>query len=101
MVCDISLSNSNVYARPGSRNDMPIVYIKEFASTVTVINSKQRPRKITMMGSDGRDYTFLLKGHEDIRQDERVMQLFGLVNTLLGNDSETYKRRLKITRYAV
>jgi len=88
-------------AVPGTRNDMPIVYIKEFASTVTVINSKQRPRKITMMGSDGRNYTFLLKGHEDIRQDERVMQLFGLVNTLLGNDSETYKRRLKITRYSV
>lgn len=29
---------------------------------------------------------FLLKGHEDLRQDERVMQLFGLVNTLLLND---------------
>jgi hypothetical protein len=28
-------------------------------------------------------YTFLLKGHEDLRQDERVMQLFGLVNELL------------------
>jgi FKBP12-rapamycin complex-associated protein len=27
-----------------------------------------------------------LKGHEDIRQDERVMQLFGLVNTLLAID---------------
>ena len=29
-------------------------------------------------------YTFLLKGHEDLRQDERVMQLFGLVNELLN-----------------
>ena len=25
-------------------------------------------------------YVFLLKGHEDLRQDERVMQLFGLVS---------------------
>jgi len=39
-----------------------------------------------MYGSDGKEYMFLLKGHEDIRQDERVMQLFGLVNTLLAID---------------
>ena len=39
------------------------------------------------MGSDGREYVFLLKGHEDLRQDERVMQLFGLVNTLLAVDA--------------
>jgi hypothetical protein len=44
-----------------------------------VIPSKQRPRKITARGEDGLDYVFLLKGHEDLRQDERVMQLFGQV----------------------
>lgn len=36
----------------------------------------------------------MLKGHEDLRQDERVMQLFGLVNTLLAGDQETSKRHL-------
>jgi hypothetical protein len=41
---------------------------------VQVINSKQRPRKLTIYGSDGHEYQFLLKGHEDLRQDERVMQ---------------------------
>ena len=40
-------------------------------------------------------------GHEDLRQDERVMQLFGLVNTLLNGDSETSKSHLSISRYAV
>lgn len=40
-------------------------------------------------------------GHEDLRQDERVMQLFGLVNTLLQVDPETFKRHLSIRRYAV
>lgn len=42
---------------------------------------------------------FLLKGHEDLRQDERVMQLFGLVNTLLSNDPETFKRHLRYVYY--
>ena len=41
-----------------------------------VITSKQRPRKLTIVGGDGRKYMFLLKGHEDLRQDERVMQFF-------------------------
>lgn len=47
------------------------------------------------LGSDGHSYMFLLKGHEDLRQDERVMQLFGLVNTLLDNNPETFKRHLR------
>ena len=27
-------------------------------------------------GSNGQEYMFLLKGHEDLRQDERVMYVF-------------------------
>lgn len=42
-----------------------------------------------------------LQGHEDLRQDERVMQLFGLVNTMLANDRTTAERDLSIARYAV
>ena len=43
----------------------------------------------------------LLQGHEDLRQDERVMQLFGLVNSMLANDRTTAERDLSIARYAV
>ena len=49
---------------------------------------------LKLLGSDGAEFMFVLKGHEDLRQDERVMQLFGLVNTLLTNDSVTFKRHL-------
>lgn len=49
--------------------------IASFAPQLVVITSKQRPRKLTIHGSDGEEYTFLLKGHEDLRQDERVMQV--------------------------
>ncbi|PHH64484.1 hypothetical protein CDD81_4559 [Ophiocordyceps australis] len=87
-------------AVPGTyRSGQPIVRILSFDSTFSVINSKQRPRKLNVNGSHGASYAFLLKGHEDIRQDERVMQLFGLCNTLLANDSECYKRHLNIQRY--
>ncbi|KAK3331873.1 phosphatidylinositol 3-kinase tor2 [Cercophora scortea] len=87
-------------AVPGTyRSGQDIVRIMSFDVTFSVISSKQRPRKLDIVGSDGKTYTFLLKGHEDIRQDERVMQLFGLCNTLLSNDSESYKRHLNIQRY--
>ncbi|KAK3942599.1 phosphatidylinositol 3-kinase tor2 [Diplogelasinospora grovesii] len=87
-------------AVPGTyKSGQEIVRIMSFDVTFTVISSKQRPRKLDITGSDGKTYTFLLKGHEDIRQDERVMQLFGLCNTLLANDSECYKRHLNIQRY--
>lgn len=87
-------------AVPGTyKSGQPIVKIVSFDATLSVIASKQRPRKLVMNGSDGVAYAFLLKGHEDIRQDERVMQLFGLCNTLLANDSECYKRHLNIQRY--
>ncbi|UNI22822.1 Non-specific serine/threonine protein kinase [Purpureocillium takamizusanense] len=87
-------------AVPGTyKSGQPVVRIMSFDSTFSVINSKQRPRKLNANGSDGVSYSFLLKGHEDIRQDERVMQLFGLCNTLLANDSECYKRHLNIQRY--
>lgn len=56
-------------------SDAPVVTIASFAPTLVVITSKQRPRKLTIHGSDGEDYAFLLKGHEDLRQDERVMQV--------------------------
>lgn len=78
----------------------PIIRIVRFDPTFSVISSKQRPRKFSCKGSDGKDYQYVLKGHEDIRQDNLVMQLFGLVNTLLVNDPECFKRHLDIQQYS-
>ncbi|KAF8817420.1 phosphatidylinositol 3-kinase [Phlegmacium glaucopus] len=89
-------------AVPGTyQSGRPIIKIASFATKLTVISSKQRPRRLCLKGDDGRDYQYVLKGHEDLRQDERVMQLFGLVNTLLSVDSSSFKRRLHIQRYPV
>jgi FKBP12-rapamycin complex-associated protein len=93
-VHDLSLAVPGTY-----HSGKPVIRIVSFDPILTVIPSKQRPRKMALRGSDGIDYTFVLKGHEDIRQDERVMQLFGLVNTLLNNDTESFKRHLNIQRF--
>ena len=55
-----------------------------------------------MVGSDGKRYQFLLKGKEDLRQDERVMQLFFLINICLENDRAANGiSNLAIARYSV
>ncbi|CCW66400.1 unnamed protein product [Phytomonas sp. Hart1] len=59
--------------------------IVSFSSELDVIPSKKRPRRIQLNGSDGCLYSYCLKGNEDIRMDERVMQLFGMVNILLSH----------------
>ena len=93
---DLELSLPGNYI-PGAE----LVTIVAFAPTMHVITSKQRPRRLQIHGSDGKDYGYLLKGHEDLRQDERVMQLFGLVNQLLNSTPSTSRRDLAIARYAV
>ena len=49
-----------------------------------------------MIGSDNREYIFLLKGHEDLRQDQRVMQLFDLLNIIFSKDNYTINKKLFI-----
>nr|ODN92931.1 atypical/PIKK/FRAP protein kinase [Cryptococcus depauperatus CBS 7855] len=89
-------------AVPGTyQSGKPVIGIKSVVPTSKVIASKQKPRQFSLRGMDGKEYTYCLKGHEDLRQDERVMQLFGLVNTLLNADHECAKRHLSIQRYSV
>ena len=77
------------------------VKITGFSNELVILQSKQRPRKLTILGSDGKEYNFLLKGREDLRLDERVMQFFSLVNKLLAVERENLKRDLEITRYSI
>ena len=89
-------------AVPGTYKPLrEIVRVTKFAASIDIISSKQRPRRMAITGSDGRKYRFLLKGHEDLRQDERVMQLFGLMNACLANNRATNRMELKIVRYSV
>ena len=90
-----------IYQNAGLVGEDSVIKISSFSRKMIVLNSKQHPRKIVIYGSDGKEYPYLLKGHEDIRQDERVMQLFGLINTLLSKDSDTREKNLFIKRYPV
>lgn len=96
---DLAVAVPGTY-RGGQRD---IVRVAALEPALKVFATKQRPRRLTVLGSDGQQYTFLLKGHEDLRQDERVMQLFALVNALLKRDAwlRQGEHDHAIMRYAV
>jgi hypothetical protein len=50
-------------AVPGTyRSGKPIIKIARFVHKLQVIASKQRPRRLAINGSDGKEYQYLLKG---------------------------------------
>lgn len=76
--------------------------ISSFNPTMIIIASKQRPKRLSVNTSDGRRQKFLLKGREDLRLDERVMQLFLLINILMLSDSRSSKNfGFQVQQYTV
>lgn len=53
-----------------------------------------RPKKITVKGSDGALYSFLVKPQDDLRKDARLMDFNAMINKLLKRDSESRRRNL-------
>ena len=47
-------------------------------------------------GNDEREYPFLVKGGEDLRMDQRVEQLFTLMNDVLSRDAACCRRHLSL-----
>ncbi|KAJ3252885.1 serine/threonine-protein kinase M1 [Chytriomyces hyalinus] len=75
--------------------------IEGFYDDIEIMNSLQKPRKIQILGSDSKDYIFLLKPKDDLRKDARLMEFNGLINKLLKKDPEARKRNLRVRTYAV
>ncbi|KAL8790468.1 MAG: hypothetical protein Q9213_000620 [Squamulea squamosa] len=77
------------------------VTISAFLDNVLVLNSLQKPRKITIRGSDGHVYALLCKPKDDLRKDQRLMEFNTMINRFLKKDAESSQRRLYIKTYSV
>ncbi|XP_068381983.1 DNA-dependent protein kinase catalytic subunit isoform X2 [Eschrichtius robustus] len=75
--------------------------IAGFDERVRVMASLRRPTRIVVRGHDEREYPFLVKGGEDLRQDQRVLQLLQVMNGLLARDAACGQRGLQVTTYRV
>lgn len=59
------------------------------------MKSLQKPRKITIVASDGEQYTMMAKPKDDLRKDARLMDFNTIINKLLKTNSESRRRQLR------
>ncbi|XP_055348071.1 serine/threonine-protein kinase ATR-like isoform X2 [Paramacrobiotus metropolitanus] len=86
-----------------SHNAFPMqpVTICRIENDFSLLNSLQRPKRITIIDSDGRSHDLLLKPKDDLRKDSRFMELVELVNKYLRQNAECHRRQLHVRGYAV
>ncbi|XP_062843465.1 serine/threonine-protein kinase ATR [Trichomycterus rosablanca] len=89
-------ANPNHDALPGHW-----VYLSGFDDNVEILASLQKPKKISLKGSDGKCYTMMCKPKDDLRKDCRLMEFNCLINKCLRKDAESRRRDLHIRTYAV
>ncbi|XP_065080234.1 serine/threonine-protein kinase ATR-like [Ochlerotatus camptorhynchus] len=80
---------------------MNLVYIHGIREEFTILQSLQKPRKITLVGHDGREYTMMMKPKDDLRKDFRLMEFNAVVKQYLYKDPDAKHRRLNIRTYTV
>uniref|UniRef100_A0A8C5V850 DNA-dependent protein kinase catalytic subunit n=1 Tax=Microcebus murinus TaxID=30608 RepID=A0A8C5V850_MICMU len=75
--------------------------IAGFDERVKVMASIRKPKRIIIRGHDEREYPFLVKGGEDLRQDQRLQQLFQVMNVILSRDAACSQRDMQLRTYRV
>lgn len=78
-----------------------LVWVHHMESQVSVMTSLQSPKKITLVGEDGKHYLLLCKIDKDVRRDYRVMDFMAVVNEYLHKDPEARQRRMGARLYSV
>ncbi|OHT09624.1 hypothetical protein TRFO_21428 [Tritrichomonas foetus] len=66
-----------------------------------IMGTQQKPRIVHLRTINGNRRKYLLKGNEDLRLDERLMQFFALINTFFMQNRNTRESGATINRYKV
>lgn len=75
--------------------------LASFLDEVIVFASKTKPKKISSIGSDGRVYSYLLKGREDLKLDDRIMQFLSTINYIFQESKDEASHDLRARTYSV
>ena len=68
-----------------------------------MLSSKERPRKLTLLGSDGASYIFLCKKEVkgDMRKNSRMMEFASVINRMLKKKPDSRLRQLRMRTFSV
>lgn len=87
----------------GDSCPIPSDHIKiiKFDEKIRIFTSLRMPIKIKIYCSNGKTYPYLVKYGEDMRQDERIQQIFHHMSDLLKSDEKCRNHQLNIAGYRV
>ncbi|CAO3576402.1 unnamed protein product [Absidia cylindrospora] len=77
------------------------VKIASFDERLLVMGSLRKPKRLRIYGTDGNESLFLVKGGEDLRLDQRIQQLFTVMNELIRKEPYCAKHDVTLTTYNV
>lgn len=89
------------YTSDNKRSIQNHVKIVKFSENIQVFVSLRNPIRFKIHGSNGKSFEFLIKYSEDLRQDQRIQQLLGLMSKQLANDRNCQTYNLAIDTYTV
>ncbi|GFR47474.1 hypothetical protein Agub_g9203, partial [Astrephomene gubernaculifera] len=90
-------SSTGTPSAPASAPALATVTVTGVRGEVAALSTKTRPKRMALLGSDGRVYDYLLKGREDLRMDERLMQVLRAMQAMLQADPAAAARGLLAT----
>ncbi|KAM9291374.1 serine/threonine-protein kinase SMG1 isoform 4-T4 [Morus bassanus] len=97
----LAAMTSTEIALPGEVSTRDTVTIHSVGSTITILPTKTKPKKLLFLGSDGKNYPYLFKGLEDLHLDERIMQFLSIVNTMFATINRQETPRFHARHYSV
>lgn len=78
-----------------------VVTIVKVDDVVQVMSSLQKPKKVSILGSDGKKYKILFKINDDLRKDAKLMESTSMIDHSLEINYDSKKRHLHINTFAV
>jgi len=91
-------AQAQMLSEPIASKNVKIASIKK---ELLILGSIKRPKRITVHGSNEKDYHLLIKGGEDLRLDQRVQQLFSIMNKIFKEDPTCLNREIYLKTFAV
>lgn len=89
------------YTGKAPPNPSTSLKIVKFAEELTIIKSLRMPIKISCICSDGKSYSFIVKYEEDLRRDERIQHVQGLMSEQMQLDKNCSHQNLSLRTYQV
>jgi len=69
--------------------------------SMQVLHTLMNPRKIEIFDNFGGSWYFLLKGKQDLRLDQRIMQFFQLINTMIKSHPSSKEYSVTVSHYEI